>query len=66
MIMCKTHTSPEGIRIEVPIADILKHKADLGDDNNKIADTVGDLVCAAAVKGTFMILENNWHDLKSE
>lgn len=67
MIMCKATTGQQsGILVEVPIEDIRRHKILLGDDDDKVADTVGDLVKNAVVKGTKMVLENNWHDIVVE
>lgn len=62
MIMCKSTTNEQGICLEVPIDHIRKHKEDLGDSDEKVAEIVGDLLRDAAIKATKMILENNWHD----
>lgn len=62
MIMCKRTTNQEGICLEVPIEHIRRHKELLEEDDDRIAEIVGDLLRDAAIKGTKMILENNWHE----
>ena len=66
MIMCQTTSNEQGIVLNIPIEHIREHKELLGDDDEKVAETVSDLVSEAARKATLLILENNWHDFTAE
>lgn len=67
MIMCKTTSNEEGVKIEVPIDNIRLHSQKFSDgDPTKVVGIVADLVRDAAIKGTRLILENNWYEPKPD